>query len=621
MSPPAPRFRSPRDRPGPRAIPVIDALVEDSGMTPYPLQRFVRLIALLALLGVSARPALAEKGVIYNPIKSRGQDPSVVYANGFYYLVQSENGDKELYVYKSPTRSGLASGTRVRVWAGAASGADCCELWAPELQLIDGKWYIYYAADDGNNANHRMYVLEGTSSDPQGSYVSRGKIAAPTDRWAIDGMVLQRGASLYFLWSGWAGTVNTQQNLYIAPMSNPWTISGERGLISEPTELWERRGGDGVSWPYINEAPQVLQRNGKVFVVYSASGSWTDDYCLGMLTASAGADLLQRSAWTKSNGCVFAKTTSAYGPGHNSFTTSPDHSEDWLAYHANTTAGAGWSGRSLRIQRFTWDASGNPVFGTPVRANVAIAGPSGERYEAENAVINRATVRTACCGASNGKVVGYIDFADSYVSFNNLYVPSAGTYALSVRFANGSGASSTHNLSVNGGPSAAITYPHTGWDNWTTTTINVNLAAGNNTLRFAKGNLYAELDYIDLPRYEAEHALVNHAVVRGACCGASNGSVVGYIDDSDSFVEFDTINVPSAGTYTLRVRFANGSGASSTHSVSVNGGPSTAITYPNTGWDNWSTVAISVNLAAGNNTIRFARGTLYAELDCIEVYR
>ena len=207
------------------------------------------------------------------------------------------------------------------------------------------------------------------------------------------------------------------------------------------------------------------------------------------------------------------------------------------------------------------------------------------------------------------------------MSFQNLQVPSAGTYALSVRFANGSGATSTHNVSVNGGPGATISYPNTGWDNWSTATIHVNLAAGSNTVRFTKGANYAELDYIDLPRHEAEDAIVNHATIRAAAGGASAGEVVGYIDFADSFVEFDTIHAPSAGTYTLRARFANGSGASSTHNVSVNGGPSTAITYPNTGWDSWSTVTMSVNLAAGNNRIRFSRGNLHAELDCIEVYR
>jgi GH43 family beta-xylosidase len=570
------------------------------------------IILVFGLLLSPVTPTYAEKGIFYNPLMS-GADPSVVYRDGFYYLVQS---DGDLWVTKSATMTGLGSGTRVKVWTRAASGGLCCNVWAPELLFLNNKWYIYFAADDGNNDNHRMYVIESTGANPQGSYYAPKKIAAPTDRWAIDGTVLQKDdGSLYFLWSGWAGTTNGQQNLYIAPMSSPTTISGERVLISQPTNTWERIGGP----PYINEGPEVLKRNGKIFLVYSASGSWTDDYCLGMLTATSTANVLLAGSWTKSAGCVFSKNTGAYGPGHNTFTTSPDGSEDWHLYHANTTSGTGWNGRTIRAQKINWNADGTPNFGRPAPANTAVVGPSGEIYEAEHATINRATARTACCGASNGRVVGYIDYADSYVEFYSLNVPTAGNYAVTVRFANGSGATSTHNVSVNGIATTSVSYPHTGWDNWTSTTIRVNLNAGNNTIRFSKGTNYAELDYIDIPRYEAEYAAINHATTRTACCGASNGRVAAYIDYADSYVHFNNINVPSAGTYTLTVRFANGSGATSTHNVSVNGGANTSITYPNTGWDNWSTVTMSVNLNAGNNTIRFSKGTNYAELDAIEV--
>ena len=582
--------------------------------TKAALVRLSWIVLLAGLLLNSALPVYAAKGIFANPLMS-GADPSVVYRDGFYYLVQS---DGDIWVTKSATLTGIGSGTRVKVWTRAPSGGLCCNVWAPEIMFINNRWYIYFAADDGNNANHRMYVLESTGSNPQGTYYAPRKIAPPTDRWAIDGTVLQKdNGALYFVWSGWEGTTNVQQNLYIAPMSSPTTISADRRLISQPTNSWERIGGP----PYINEGPEVLKRNGKIFIVYSASGSWTDDYCLGMLTASNTADVLLATSWTKSAGCVFSKNTGAYGPGHNSFTTSPDGSEDWHLYHANTTSGTGWNGRTIRAQQITWNADGSPYFGRPIPANTALAGPSGERYEAEYATLNRASARTACCGASNGRVVGYIDYADSYVNFYNVNVPTAGNYALSVRFANGSGATSTHLVSVNGGANTTISYPHTGWDNWTTTTIRVNLNAGNNTIRFGKGTNYAELDYIDLPRYEAEYATINRATTRAACCGASNGRVAAYIDYPDSYVHFNNINVPAAGSYTLTVRFANGSGATSSHLVSVNGGASATLNYAHTGWDNWTTVTMSVNLNAGNNTIRFTKGTNYAELDAIEVSR
>ncbi len=231
---------------------------------------------------------------------------------------------------------------------------------------------LYYAADDGRDANHRMYVLESTGIDPQGGYVDKGKITAPTDRWAIDGSVLREAdGSLYFVWSGWANLSQGPQNIYIALMSNPWTISSERVLISAPTNSWER-----IGW-WVNEGPVALQRENKTFIVYSASGGSTPDYCLGMLTNTDG-DMLNPSSWTKSPGCVFSKTDTVFGPGHNSFVKSSDGIEDWIIYHAKDTPVQTWAGRTARAQRLTWNQDGTPNFGSPAAPSAALAAPSSQ---------------------------------------------------------------------------------------------------------------------------------------------------------------------------------------------------------------------------------------------------
>ena len=70
-------------------------------------------------------------------------------------------------------------------------------------------------------------------------------------------------------------------------------------------------------------------------MTYSASA--TDaNYCLGLLTASASANLLNASSWTKSSTPgVHAATPrpASTGPGHNSFTVSEDGQSDILVYH------------------------------------------------------------------------------------------------------------------------------------------------------------------------------------------------------------------------------------------------------------------------------------------------
>jgi GH43 family beta-xylosidase len=232
--------------------------------------------------------------------------------------------------------------------------------------------------------------VENSSADPlQGEWVMKGKISDPTDKWAIDGTVFENRGKLYMAWSGWEGDVNGTQNIYIARLKDPWRVEGKRVMISAPEYPWEKVGDlnpgkDSANPPHVdvNEGPAFLQRGDKVFLVYSASGCWTDHYAMGMLTASAGSDLLEPASWKKSPLPVFrgSPEAQAFGPGHNCFFKSPDGKEDWILYHANPGPNQGCGGRrSPRAQPFTWTADGIPIFGSPVPLGTPIPRPSGEQ--------------------------------------------------------------------------------------------------------------------------------------------------------------------------------------------------------------------------------------------------
>lgn len=290
-----------------------------------------------------------------------GADPWFYRHDGRYYHCYSVGNGVAVRAADRLSELTTAEGTVVYT---APAGTDrSCNYWAPELHFINGRWYIYVAADDGRNENHRMYVLSG--DDPTGPFTMEGRIADPADKWAIDGTVLQKDGQLWFLWSGWEGDSDGQQNLYIAPMDSPTHISGDRVLLSAPDLKWERQG------MAINEGPEILQKDGAVYVVYSASGSWTDDYCLGMLRLT-GCDPLRADHWAKSLLPVFKKARTAYGPGHCSFVSSADGETDYIVYHANEESGTGWNGRSIRIQPFRWLGK-TPVFGRPLPAGSTVA--------------------------------------------------------------------------------------------------------------------------------------------------------------------------------------------------------------------------------------------------------
>ncbi len=328
--------------------------------------------ALLCLGGALSHPGhAAETNTFTNPVVETGADPWVIRRDGQYYLCQSRRGTG-VWVGRSAQLHRLGQAAWARIWDPPKGTAYSREIWAPELHWLKDRWYVYVAADDGQNANHRMYVLEGDTRDPQLPFRFIGKIADPADRWAIDGTVLAfDDGRLYFIWSGWEGTENVSQNLYLAPMSNPWTISGARVCISRPEHDWEKHGR-----PLINEGPQVLRHQDRLFIIYSASGSWGDDYCLGQL-AWTGGDPLKPESWVKKPTPVFSRTKEVFGPGHCSFVKSPDGREDWIVYHAAKRSGSGWD-RNIRLQRFGWLPDGSPDFGTPVSPGVPLAWPSGD---------------------------------------------------------------------------------------------------------------------------------------------------------------------------------------------------------------------------------------------------
>ncbi|MCU6734734.1 RICIN domain-containing protein [Diplocloster agilis] len=119
--------------------------------------------------------------------------------------------------------------------------------------------------------------------------------------------------------------------------------------------------------------------------------------------------------------------------------------------------------------------------------------------------------------------------------------------------------------------------------------------------------------------YEAENAnLTNAQTIE--CYDSSGGYEVGYINYSDSKVLFDKVVVPESGTYTVYVRYNNGTGGNSSHKVSVNGGSSSTVTYPATAdWNRYQWASFNCPLNAGNNTIQLSFNGTYAELDCIMV--
>ena len=323
-----------------------------------------------------------------NPLLPSGADPWSIYKNGYYYYTHTLGN--RLVIWKTKNLAQLKNAENKTVFHPPPGLPYSKQLWAPEIHYINNRWYIYFAADDGRNENHRLYLLENKSADPmEGEWTFKGQVSDSSDKWAIDGSIFEHKGQLYMVWSGWEGDTNGRQDIYISKMKNPWTLEGKRVRISSPDLEWERHGdlNDPDNPPHVdvNEGPQFLKNKDRVFLIYSASGCWTEYYALGMLSAHVNSNLLDSSSWKKNKEPVFKQsiTNGVYAPGHNSFFKSPDGTEDWILYHANSQPGQGCgSKRSPRAQRFSWNKDGIPVFGEPVKTGVLIPIPSeGKRKQ------------------------------------------------------------------------------------------------------------------------------------------------------------------------------------------------------------------------------------------------
>lgn len=326
-----------------------------------------------------------------NPLIENRADPHVFkHTDGYYYFTGSVPEYDRIILRRAKTIEGLATAEEKVIWRKHDSGEMSQHIWAPEIHYIDGKWYIYFAASKADNIwAIRQYALECADADPMtGIWTEKGKITMNFEEFTLDATTFEHKGERYL---AWAQKVSGISNIYIAKMKNPWTISGTQVLIATPEYGWE------TQLYSVCEGPQVIKRNGKIFITYSASG--TDHrYCLGLLTASEDSDLLDPKSWVKTPYPIFMSNPEAseYGPGHNGFAVEEDGS-DVLVYHARPYKDIVGDplydiNRHTRVQRMFWHGDGSPnlvvpgyKFDTPIKAKVTVTvegdtAPVGDGY-------------------------------------------------------------------------------------------------------------------------------------------------------------------------------------------------------------------------------------------------
>lgn len=273
------------------------------------------------------------------PFIEQRADPYILRKDGWYYFTASVPAFDRVVLRKARTLRELSDAAEKVVWLRHADGPMSCNIWAPEIHFVDGKWYIYFAAargdaDENGCYDHRIYALENESADPmEGCFAEKGRIDTGWESFSLDATTAVFEGKRYFIWAQREREIPGNSNLYIAEMKNALELKLPAVRLSIPEYDWECQGF------LVNEGPSCLIHNGDLYLTYSASA--TDErYAMGLLTLPRGADPLDAAAWRKSPVPVMVSEpqNSLYGPGHNSFTVD-ETGADLLVFHARPYPG------------------------------------------------------------------------------------------------------------------------------------------------------------------------------------------------------------------------------------------------------------------------------------------
>jgi GH43 family beta-xylosidase len=326
--------------------------------------------AMLATATWAAGATRARHGIVNPLVRQRADAQIFRHTDGSYYMTGSVPEYDRLVLRRAKTLASLATAEERVVWRHLSSGPLSGFIWAPEMHRIDGRWIMYFAAGPSGGGQDvfriRTHAVACDGDDPMtGEWAALGQVQMAWDSFNLDSTSFVLRGTRFFAWAQREEGIDTNSNLYIAPMASALTLAAKPTRLSVPTLDWETRGFK------VNEAPAVLIRHGRLFMTYSASA--TDArYCMGMLSVRDDADIMDAAAWTKSPVPVFRSSPKnrVWGPGHNSFTVD-EEGRDMLVYHGRdyeTIIGDPLfdPNRHTRVQPFGYTVDGVPHFGEPV---------------------------------------------------------------------------------------------------------------------------------------------------------------------------------------------------------------------------------------------------------------
>ena len=286
-----------------------------------------------------------------NPIIDEKADPYVIYNkdDGYYYFTSSwpayydkDHGYDRIALRRAKTLEGLADAEDHVIWWHHTDGtAPKYHIWAPELHKVGDKWVVYFAASASatNQWDIHPYVItcddpsdllnEDKWSDAVRFTNADGTVADNFDNFDLDMTTFNYQGTDYVIWAHKPDA--SYLKMGVLDSEEPWHLKEgtDTIILTTPEYSWEMNGGQKI-----NEGPAVIQTGDKIFVTFSGSTTGPE-YCMGLMMADQGSDIMDIKNWTKSTKPILKSSDlyQQYGPGHNSF-TKDEFGNDVIVYHA-----------------------------------------------------------------------------------------------------------------------------------------------------------------------------------------------------------------------------------------------------------------------------------------------
>lgn len=175
-------------------------------------------------------------------------------------------------------------------------------FWAPEVYHVNGKFYMYYTAEE--------HILVATSESPVGPFKQKIQVPILENEKAIDPTLFIDDDGTPYLFF-----VRFIDGLSI------WMAELKDNLINIKPGAMHKCLSVSQSWEKVrarvNEAPFVIKRNGVYYMTYSANGYKSPFYGVGYATATNIT-----GPWTKYEGNpILQKPGDLVGTGHSTMFT------------------------------------------------------------------------------------------------------------------------------------------------------------------------------------------------------------------------------------------------------------------------------------------------------------